>query len=161
VGPLQFDEKFGFVCFAPLPDLLPRNRVGRLAFVLADNAGKGIAAALLTASLQANIRRQMVSAIGQPERFLASVNRLLFENAAITSYATLFFAAYDDATSRIHYANCGHLPGLILRVDGSLERLDSTTTGRIIRRMVLLDAGELPGPRRHARALQRRSNRVA
>ncbi len=101
---------------------------GRLAFVLADIAGKGIAAALLMANLQANMRSQMVSAIDQPERFLASVNRLLFENTAVSSYATLFFAAYDEVTCRIHYANCGHLPGLILRVDGSLERLDPTTT---------------------------------
>jgi hypothetical protein len=39
---------------------------GRLAFVLADIAGKGIAAALLMANLQANMRSQMVSAIDQP-----------------------------------------------------------------------------------------------
>jgi catechol 2,3-dioxygenase-like lactoylglutathione lyase family enzyme len=99
-----------------------------VAFVLADIAGKGIAAALLMANLQANMRSQMVSAIDQPDRFLASVNRLLFENTAISSYATLFYAAYDNMTCRIRYVNCGHLPGLILRADGSIERLDPTST---------------------------------
>jgi serine phosphatase RsbU (regulator of sigma subunit) len=101
---------------------------GRVAFVLADIAGKGIAAALLMANLQANMRSQMVSAIDQPDRFLASVNRLLFENTAVSSYATLFFGAYDSTTCLVRYANCGHLPGLILRADGSIERLDPTST---------------------------------
>jgi phosphoserine phosphatase RsbU/P len=96
--------------------------------VLADIAGKGMAAALLMVNLQANMRSQMVSAIDQPDRFLASVNRLLFENTAVSSYATLFFAAYDNTTCRVRYANCGHLPGLILRADGSIERLDPTGT---------------------------------
>jgi catechol 2,3-dioxygenase-like lactoylglutathione lyase family enzyme len=101
---------------------------GRIAFVLADIAGKGIAAALLMANLQANMRSQIVSAIDKPDRFLASVNRLLFENTAVSSYATLFFAAYDNTTCRVRYANCGHLPGLILRADGSIERPDPTST---------------------------------
>jgi len=101
---------------------------GRVAFVLADIAGKGIAAALLMANLQANMRSQIVSAIDKPDHFLASVNRLLFENTALSSYATLFFASYDNTTCRVLYANCGHLPGLILRADSSIERLDPTST---------------------------------
>jgi serine phosphatase RsbU (regulator of sigma subunit)/predicted enzyme related to lactoylglutathione lyase len=101
---------------------------GRLAFVLADIAGKGIAAALLMANLQANMRSQIVSAIDKPEQFLSSVNRLLFENTAISSYATLFFATYDNTTCRVTYANCGHQPGLILREDGTVEKLFSNGT---------------------------------
>lgn len=101
---------------------------GRLAFVLADIAGKGIAAALLMANLQANVRSQIVSALDSPDRLLASVNRLLFENTVPSSYATLFFAIYDNANYKLLWANCGHLPGLILRGDGSVERLESTST---------------------------------
>ena len=96
--------------------------------MLADIAGKGIAAALLMANLQANMRSQIVSAINKPDHFLASVNRLLFENTALSSYATLFFAAYDNTTCRVLYANCGHLPGLILRADRSNARLEATST---------------------------------
>lgn len=101
---------------------------GRMAFVLADIAGKGIAASLLMANLQGNMRSQMVTAIDDPERFLGLVNRLLFENTDSNAYATLFFAAYDNATCRIRFANCGHLPGLILRADGSIDRLEATCT---------------------------------
>lgn len=101
---------------------------GRVAFVLADIAGKGIAAALLMANLQANMRSQIVSAGDKPDQFLSSVNHLLFENTAVSSYATLFFAAYDSANGRLLWANCGHLPGLILRANGTTERLDATDT---------------------------------
>src|SRR5262249_29162055 len=31
------------------------------------------------------------------------------------SYATLFFADYDDSTRRLRYVNCGHLPPLLFR----------------------------------------------
>lgn len=101
---------------------------GRVALVLADIAGKGIAAALLMANLQANMRSQIVSAVDRPDQFLSSVNHLLFENTALSSYATLFFATYDSANGRLLWANCGHLPGLILRTDGAVERLDATST---------------------------------
>ena len=40
----------------------------------------------------------------------------------------LFLSEYDDESRRLRYANCGHLPNLLLRRDGSLERLNSTAT---------------------------------
>jgi catechol 2,3-dioxygenase-like lactoylglutathione lyase family enzyme len=101
---------------------------GRVAFVLADIAGKGIAAALLMANLQANMRSQLVSAIDRPDQFLSSVNHLLFENTSLSSYATLFFAIYDGTNGQLLWANCGHLPGLIVRADGTVERLGATST---------------------------------
>lgn len=100
----------------------------RLALVLGDIAGKGIAAALLMANLQANLRSQCAIAADQPQQFLASVNRLLFQNTAEHAYATLFFADFDHRTGRLLYANCGHLPGIILRANGTLERLEATCT---------------------------------
>ncbi|MGE5326100.1 MAG: PP2C family protein-serine/threonine phosphatase [Deltaproteobacteria bacterium] len=100
----------------------------RLGFVLGDISGKGIAAALLMANLQANLRSQCAVAWDQPERFLLSVNDLFFRNSIDTAYATLFFAVYDDANRRLRYANCGHLAALLLRSDGSLERLTATCT---------------------------------
>jgi len=100
----------------------------RLGLVLADIAGKGIGAALLMANLQAAVRSQCATAWEQPERFLRSVNQLLYENTAERDYATLFFAEYDDDTRKLRYSNCGHPPALLLRRDGSLERLGATCT---------------------------------
>lgn len=101
---------------------------GRLGLVIADIAGKGMAAALLMANLQANLRSQSATAWEQPDRFLMSVNQLFYENTAESDYATLFFAEYEDQTRRLRYSNCGHLPGLLLRADHRLERLDATST---------------------------------
>ncbi|HYK36265.1 PP2C family protein-serine/threonine phosphatase [Alloacidobacterium sp.] len=100
----------------------------RLGLVLADIAGKGMAAALLMANLQANLRSQWATASDEPQRFLQSVNKLFYENTASGDYATLFFAEYNDQTRRLRYANCGHLPALLLRRDNTLEHLGPTST---------------------------------
>ncbi|MBV8549696.1 MAG: SpoIIE family protein phosphatase [Acidobacteriaceae bacterium] len=100
----------------------------RLGLVIGDVSGKGIAAALLMANLQANLRSQFATALDKPCRFLQSVNQLFYENTTDSIYATLFFAEYDDKTQRVRYANCGHLSALLLRNDRTLERLESTCT---------------------------------
>jgi serine phosphatase RsbU (regulator of sigma subunit)/uncharacterized glyoxalase superfamily protein PhnB len=101
---------------------------GRLGLVIGDISGKGIAAALLMAHLQANLRGQSAIALDNPQQLLRSVNRLFCENTADSAYATLFFAEYDDQTRRLRYVNCGHLPALVLHSDGTCERLSSTAT---------------------------------
>jgi serine phosphatase RsbU (regulator of sigma subunit)/catechol 2,3-dioxygenase-like lactoylglutathione lyase family enzyme len=100
----------------------------RLGLVIGDVSGKGIAAALLMANLQANLRSQCALALTHPELFLRSVNRLFYENTNDSAFASLFFAEYDDDTRRLRYANCGHLSALVLRADNSCTRLDSTGT---------------------------------
>ena len=101
---------------------------GRLGLVIGDIAGKGIAAALLMANLQANLRSQFAIAREQPRFFLQSVNRLFYDNTTESAYATVFFADYDDTAQRLRYANCGHLSAILLRRDGTVEMLHSTGT---------------------------------
>jgi serine phosphatase RsbU (regulator of sigma subunit)/catechol 2,3-dioxygenase-like lactoylglutathione lyase family enzyme len=101
---------------------------GRLGLVVGDVAGKGIAAALLMANLQATLRSQCATAWEQPQRFLRSVNQLFYDNSAESDYATIFFAEYDDQTRMLRYSNCGHPPAFLLRRDDTLEPLESTST---------------------------------
>jgi serine phosphatase RsbU (regulator of sigma subunit) len=98
----------------------------RLGLVVGDIAGKGIAADLLMANLQANLRSQCAIALDQPQQFLRSVNQLFFESTAENAFATLFFAEYDDTRQRVRYANCGHLSALVFRGESGLERLATT-----------------------------------
>jgi serine phosphatase RsbU (regulator of sigma subunit) len=100
----------------------------RLGLVIGDIAGKGIAAALLMANLQANLRSQFALARDEPQLFLQSVNRLFFQNTTDSAYATVFFADYDDSARTLRYANCGHLCAILLRSSGEVERLHSTAT---------------------------------
>lgn len=101
---------------------------GRVGFVLADIAGKGMSAALLMANLQANLRSQYAVALEDLPRLLQSVNRLFYESTEPNNYATLFFATYDDSTQRLRYVNCGHNPPVLMRRDGTIERLTGTAT---------------------------------
>jgi serine phosphatase RsbU (regulator of sigma subunit) len=100
----------------------------RIALVVGDVVGKGMAAALLMANLQASLRSQCAFAVDQPQQMLQSVNRQFYKNTAEGAYATLFFAEYNDDSRCLRYANCGNLPALLFRGDNSVERLDSTTT---------------------------------
>ena len=113
---------------------LGRNQLG---LVIGDVVGKGVAAALLMANLQAHLRDQSAAyssrpyvpiVLEQPQRFLLSVHRHFYENTEDNAFATLFFGEYNDGMRRLRYANCGHLPALLLRHDGDLERLDPTCT---------------------------------
>lgn len=101
---------------------------GRLGLVVGDIAGKGMPAALLMANLQAAIRSQAVSGAGYLDRLLSGVNRLLFHNTVTASYATLLFAELNPLAGRIRYVNCGHVPALLTRANGDLERLEPTAT---------------------------------
>jgi serine phosphatase RsbU (regulator of sigma subunit) len=98
----------------------------RLALVIGDIAGKGMPAALLMANLQANLRSLCAIAVEQPEQLLQAVNRVFRDNTADNAFATLFYSEFDDSTCRLRYANCGHLPGLLLRATGGVERLETT-----------------------------------
>jgi serine phosphatase RsbU (regulator of sigma subunit)/catechol 2,3-dioxygenase-like lactoylglutathione lyase family enzyme len=108
-------------------DFLPLGQQ-RLGLIIGDISGKGIAAALLMANLQANLRSQFTLAREQPQTFLQSVNRLFYANTTESSYATVFFADYDDTAQLLRYANCGHLSAILLRHNGIVELLHSTGT---------------------------------
>jgi phosphoserine phosphatase RsbU/P len=109
----------------------------RFGLVIGDVSGKGTAAALLMANLQAHMRNLCATysnrpftpfAVEQPQRFLRSINQLFHDNTADSSFATLFFCEYDDTARRLRYANCGHLPALVLRDGKEVERLEATAT---------------------------------
>src|SRR2546428_3622021 len=101
--------------------------LGTVGFVLADVAGKAIAAALLVANLQASLRSH--ASIGSKDLalVLTSVNRHFYKHTETHTYATLFFGCYDDATQKLRYVNCGHNPPLLLH-KGGVERLAPTAT---------------------------------
>jgi sigma-B regulation protein RsbU (phosphoserine phosphatase) len=95
-------------------DLVPLED-GRLAIAIGDISGKGIAAALLMASLRASLRGIVDSGSHDLARIVRKLNRLIHESSTANRYATLFFAIYDPVTRELHYVNAGHNPPLVLR----------------------------------------------
>jgi sigma-B regulation protein RsbU (phosphoserine phosphatase) len=102
----------------------------RVALVLADVSGKGVHAALLVANLQAHLRSliQLTRGATALVETLKQVNRVLWKSTAAQHYATLFVGVYDDSTRRLTYVNCGHNPPMLLRAEGSVDRLEATAT---------------------------------
>jgi len=100
---------------------------GRLEVVLliADVSGKGMAASLLTASLEALLAPHVEAGL-PPEEIATRASHLLYRRTPPEKYATVFLAALDPETGRVRYACAGHNPALLLRADGEVERLVAT-----------------------------------
>lgn len=80
----------------------------RLGFVVGDVSGKGMASALVRATIQGSLRTLCSAGVQDLEQSLALVNRLLFESTPEAMYATLFLADYEEDTRHLRYVNCGH-----------------------------------------------------
>lgn len=91
---------------------------GRLALVLADVSGKGMAAALLMASTR-SILRLFAERDLPPAEVLTQVNRVLIEDFPRAKFVTMIYAVVDPALRNIVFANAGHLPPLFVNATGS------------------------------------------
>jgi sigma-B regulation protein RsbU (phosphoserine phosphatase) len=88
---------------------------GHLGVAIGDVAGKGIAAALMMASLQASLRGEATRAPENLAVAIANINRLLYDSSASNRYATFFYGQYDPTTGRFDYVNAGHNPPMRFR----------------------------------------------
>ncbi len=88
---------------------------GCLGIAIGDVSGKGIAAALMMASLQASLRGQTIKPCATLCEMISHINRLVFDASASNRYATFFYAQYDPVTRLLHYCNAGHNPPLLCR----------------------------------------------
>ena len=83
---------------------------GQLGIAIGDVSGKGIAAALMMASLQASLRGEATRAPENLAALVTNVNRLVYEASASNRYATFFYAQYNPALRQLTYVNAGHNP---------------------------------------------------
>jgi sigma-B regulation protein RsbU (phosphoserine phosphatase) len=93
--------------------------------LLADVSGKGMAAALLTASLEALATGPIE--VGLPaDEISEKLSRRLHARTSAERYATAFVAVLDPARHVLRYANAGHNPALLVRADGQSLQLGAT-----------------------------------
>jgi len=102
-------------------DILPLED-GRLVITLGDVAGKGSPAALLMALLLAMLRT-LVDEKLEPADLITRLNVQVCRHAPGTRFITLFYAVFDPRTGALTYVSAGHMPPLLLRGDGTCERL--------------------------------------
>jgi len=100
---------------------------GHLGVAIGDVSGKGIAAALMMASLQASLRGEATRAPDNLAVAIANINRLVYEASSADRYATFFYGQYDPASRKFDYVNAGHNPPVLFHcADGrwTVSRLD-------------------------------------
>lgn len=112
----------------------------RLALVLGDVAGKGMAAGLIASSVQARWEAALDRAHDDPEALVAALSRDVLASTEGSRYATLFHAVLDPASGRLEYVNAAHPPALVVAVDGrERARLEPTAAA-----VGLMEVGRFP-----------------
>ena len=97
---------------------------GSWGLVIADVAGKGMQAALLMATLRAALLSEVAKQADLPARAMA-LNALIRESSPMDKYATLVYARLHPETSKLTSLNAGHNFPIVIRQDGSLQRLEA------------------------------------
>jgi sigma-B regulation protein RsbU (phosphoserine phosphatase) len=95
----------------------------RTGIAVGDVSGKGVAAALLMASLQGLLRSLAPTRGDAIDDLLIETNRRLFGTIPSNKYSTLVYGVYSNAVRSLAYANAGHNPPILLRAGGRVERL--------------------------------------
>jgi sigma-B regulation protein RsbU (phosphoserine phosphatase) len=98
----------------------------RLHIALGDVSGKGLGAAMLMVALRATVR----SYWREPElaSAVARMNEIFNQSVPFDKYATFFVGRLDVTTGRLTYVNAGHNQPLLVRIDGTVERLEEGGT---------------------------------
>jgi phosphoserine phosphatase RsbU/P len=113
-------QELGGDCYDFVP--LPHNR---LAVTVGDACGKGLAAALMISNVQSSLRTAALLSQNDNAAALEAVNRQVHSSALSDRYATLFYGVFDGSSRTLHYVNAGHNPPMLLRVDGSVDWLET------------------------------------
>jgi len=101
---------------------------GKFALIIADVAGKGIGAALLVSTLDAALNSYLEFDIPLTE-MADRLNKLIYKSSPSDKFITFFIAVLDSNTGELDIVNAGHNPILLLRKDGTLEKIDAGGVG--------------------------------
>ncbi len=93
--------------------------------MVADVSGKGIAASLLTHTLEALSSVPIEDGL-PPEEISNRLSKLLYRRTPPEKYATAFLAVLEPASGLLSYTNAGHNQGLLVHASGEVETLDAT-----------------------------------
>jgi phosphoserine phosphatase RsbU/P len=88
-----------------------------LCFLIADVSDKGVPAALYMMVAKTLLKTEG-QRLGEPDRMLASVNRILASDNDSCMFTTVFCAILDTTTGYVRFANAGHNPPLLVDSQG-------------------------------------------
>lgn len=108
-------------------EIIGRREGEEFLTLVADVSGKGMSASLLAAALEALTASPIEGGL-QPEEVCRRASRLLYERTAPERYATAILVALEPASGDLRFVNAGHVPGLLIRATGEVEKLEATGT---------------------------------
>jgi len=108
-----------------LYQVVQTDRLDRFFLFLFDVSGKGLAASILTATIEA-LAAGLIAQDLPPERICSLVSDLLERRTLPDRFATAFLARLDTTTHVLTYTNAGHNPALLVHAGGGVERLPRT-----------------------------------
>jgi len=95
-------------------------------FCIGDISGKGVAAALVMANLQAYLNATL--GLGyKKETLIQKLNQKIYSITNGDNFITLFIAKYNIITRELEYLNAGHVPPLLVHED-TIEQLEIGST---------------------------------
>ena len=94
----------------------------RMGLAIGDVSGKGMAAALMMASVQASFRAHASADLEIPE-LIRRLNKAVAANSMSNKFMTFFYGVLNTATGALQYTNAGHNPPMLFRASGSVEEL--------------------------------------
>jgi sigma-B regulation protein RsbU (phosphoserine phosphatase) len=97
---------------------------GRLALVVGDASGHGMAAGLLMAIANATLKTAL-DLDPEPSRVLAMLNRALARTGDRRAFMSLFYAVLDPASGHLDFLCAGHPFPMLRRANGTIEELGS------------------------------------
>lgn len=92
----------------------------KIAITIADVAGKGLSAALLTAKLQSTIRA-LVEDSEKGSDLATKTNYVFHRDSLPNLFASMIFLEISPFSGQIKYVNAGHFPPLFVGKDGITE----------------------------------------
>lgn len=100
---------------------------GRLAIIVADVVGHGVAAAMLMAKLSAEVRFLLAN----EDNAAVAITKLnqRIADLGVEKFVTLLCLVLDPPTGKVEIVNAGHMPPLWLKADGSIDEPGSEAAG--------------------------------
>jgi len=93
---------------------------GRLFVAVADVAGKSIYGVMHLSLVRSALREAILEGLS-PAAIAGRLNATLAKTLPPNSFVSLFCGAVDLASGELRYANCGHVPPVLLRADGEAD----------------------------------------
>lgn len=103
---------------------------GSLFIAVADIAGKSVYGVMHLSLLRSGLREAVVSGLS-PNQIAHHLNETLCKTLPAHSFVSLFCGALDLSSGKLQYANCGHVPPVLL-VNSEQNDVQMLFTGNIV-----------------------------